>query len=258
MRRAREAVSPEYASRPSCFCVAFFQDRVRAGGERDRAGWRDDLPNPDFPNRPGDAMPNHGTSPTSPAPNAVPATLAGTGLPRRAPLSPCRIVAPLVLGVTLGIFALLAPSSLSGQAPEGGGSHLAPLGWMPGCWEGTLSNGARYEEWWMPEAGGLMQGVARMTRDERTITFEFMVLGVEDGNPVFTAQPAGAPAPTRFPLARRDGERWVFENPDHDFPNRVVYANPAVGDAPFARIEGESGGQERSLEFPLARVTCPG
>lgn len=190
----------------------------------------------------------HDETPTSDA--GVPARRSATHL--------AMPIAPAVAGaVAFALLALVVPSSLSGQAAEGGDSLLAPFSWMPGCWEGTLSNGARYEEWWMPEAGGLMQGVARMTREGRTITFEFMVLGVENGAPVFTAQPASAPAPTRFPLVRRDGDRWVFENPDHDFPKRVIYANPAAGVAPFARIEGETGGQERSLEFPLARVPCP-
>jgi hypothetical protein len=158
----------------------------------------------------------------------------------------------------LGLLVLAAPFPLSAQEGAREGSPLRAFAWMPGCWQGTLSNGALYEEWWMPEAGGLMQGVARMTRDGRTITFEFMVLRVETGTPVFMAQPAGAAAPTRFPLVDDAGGRWTFENPQHDFPQRVIYANPAARAAPFARIEGEVGGQARSLEFPLSRVPCPG
>ncbi len=170
-------------------------------------------------------------------------------------MSPRRCVGSLGVALAVG-FLSLAATPLHGQGT--GDSPLAPFAWMPGCWEGTLSNGALYEEWWMPEGGGLMQGIARMTREGRTITFEFMVLRVENGTPVFMGQPANASTPTRFPLSAREGERWVFENPEHDFPQRVIYANPAAGSAPFARIEGTTGGGERSLEFPLERVACPG
>jgi hypothetical protein len=137
-------------------------------------------------------------------------------------------------------------------------TSLASFAWLAGCWEGELSSGALYEEWWMPEGGGMMQGVARMTRDGRTLSFEFMVMGMEEGRPVFMAQPAGAAAPTRFPLAKVEGPRWTFENPEHDFPQRVIYADPGRGSAPFARIEGESDGTPRALEFPLTRSACPG
>jgi hypothetical protein len=47
------------------------------------------------------------------------------------------------------------------------------------------------------------------------------------------------------------------ENPDHDFPQRIVYRHTPP-DSLHARIEGERGGETRSLDFPLARVRCPG
>jgi len=146
----------------------------------------------------------------------------------------------------------LAPAPLPAQS-----SPLTPFHWLPGCWQGTIASGAVYEEWWMPERGGTMLGSARLTREGRTLSTELMVLRVEDGVPVYVAQPSGAAAPTRFPLAQTEEARWVFENRAHDFPQRIIYTNPAGGRGPFARIEGESGGSVRSMEFPLARVTCP-
>jgi hypothetical protein len=172
--------------------------------------------------------------------------------------SGARALRRVVTGVVVAAAWAGAPGPVSAQdgTPLVAAS-LAPFAWMAGCWEGVLSSGALYEEWWMSERGGMMQGVARMTREGRTLTFEFMAMRVEDGNPVFMAQPAGAPTPTRFPLARAEGPRWTFENPEHDFPQRVIYADPARGSAPFARIEGESDGAPRALDFPLTRTACP-
>jgi hypothetical protein len=48
----------------------------------------------------------------------------------------------------------------------------------------------------------------------------------------------------------------VFENPQHDFPQRVGYERKG-GDALLAWIEGTRNGQTRRVEFPYRRVACP-
>ena len=47
----------------------------------------------------------------------------------------------------------------------------------------------------------------------------------------------------------------VFENPDHDFPQRIIYR---LGDngALLGRIEGNSEGQEVAVDFPMTRTKC--
>ncbi|MEX2528618.1 MAG: DUF6265 family protein [Gemmatimonadota bacterium] len=133
---------------------------------------------------------------------------------------------------------------------------LTSLRWMAGCWAGTLSSGALYEEWWMPEVGGMMIGMSRMLRAGRTLSFEFLRIAMNEATPVYVAQPGGGVG-THFQLASLTDGRAVFENPEHDFPQRIIYAKPGAG-APFARIEGEGGGEARGLDFPLNRVPCPG
>jgi hypothetical protein len=49
----------------------------------------------------------------------------------------------------------------------------------------------------------------------------------------------------------------IFENPEHDFPQRVGYRLDKP-DALVAWIEGTSKGQPRRVEFSYARVACPG
>jgi len=48
----------------------------------------------------------------------------------------------------------------------------------------------------------------------------------------------------------------VFENLQHDFPQRVGYKRD--GDALLAWIEGPRNGQTRRIEFPYRKVGCAG
>ena len=46
----------------------------------------------------------------------------------------------------------------------------------------------------------------------------------------------------------------VFENPKHDFPQRIRYR--LKGDTLHARIEGTINGKERAIDFPYQRASC--
>jgi len=52
-----------------------------------------------------------------------------------------------------------------------------------------------------------------------------------------------------------DGQ-LVFENPEHDFPQRIGYERD--GDGMRAWIEGTLDGRSRRVEFAYMRVACPG
>jgi hypothetical protein len=147
-----------------------------------------------------------------------------------------------------------AASQQSGTDPAS--DPVAGLAWLAGCWEGTLSNGAVYEEMWLPPRDGTLLGLARMTRGGRTVSFEFMRIIDDAGTPVYIAQPSGREG-TRFRASSVTAVEAVFENPDHDFPQRVIYRHTPP-DTLLARIEGERDGQLRGMDFPLRRVDCPG
>jgi hypothetical protein len=130
------------------------------------------------------------------------------------------------------------------------------LAWLAGCWEGVLSNGAAYEEMWLAPRCGTLLGMARMTRDGRTLSFEFIRVVDDHGTLVYTAQPSGRP-PTLFRATAVGPGDVTFENPGHDFPQRIRYR--LDGEAGLhARIEGEREGQVRAIDIPLRRVACPG
>jgi hypothetical protein len=127
---------------------------------------------------------------------------------------------------------------------------LEKLGWLQGCWAAEGAERGTGEQWMAP-AGGTMLGMSRTVRKGRTVEFEFMrIVQDADGRLTFIAQPSGQPTAS-FPLARHDGDRFVFENPAHDFPQRVIYSR-AGETGLHARIEGRGKG----IDFPMTRMAC--
>ena len=136
--------------------------------------------------------------------------------------------------------------------------HLFPLvtnadalAWMSGAWCSRV-DGAEVEETWLAPRGGLMIGVNRTTADDRNAGFEFLRIEAENGMPVrYLAQPGGQ-APTAFALEAR-GENWIrFENPEHDFPQRIEYRRD--GDRLAAVISGPGeDGADFSVTFEFSR-----
>ncbi|MFT7775569.1 DUF6265 family protein [Roseateles sp.] len=140
-------------------------------------------------------------------------------------------------------------------APQAQADALAPVAWLAGCWSPEGREAGSVEQWMTP-AGGLMLGMARTLKNGRVVEFEFMQIRSDaDGRLSFVAQPQGRP-PTTFPLLRHSETEAVFENPAHDFPQRVLYRREAA-DRLVARIEGNRNGKERGIDFPMQRSACP-
>ena len=147
--------------------------------------------------------------------------------------------------------ALAALNAVSAAAAE---PNIAKLAWLAGCWKNESAEPGSAEHW-TQLAGGTMLGMSRTVRRGETVEFEFMQLRHQsDGTLAFIAFPSGQ-APTVFPLLRISDAEATFENAEHDFPQRVVYARD--GESKLrARIEGTVNGTLRVIEFPMDRVSC--
>ncbi|HUP65427.1 MAG TPA: DUF6265 family protein [Thermoanaerobaculia bacterium] len=123
-------------------------------------------------------------------------------------------------------------------ASPGVASGLEDLAWISGQWRSVIG-GVVMEESWLPPAGGIMLGMHRDVRPEGKPFFEFLRIEMDESGPVYVAQPRGREA-TRFPLKKSDGQRVTFENPEHDFPKRIIYWKES--DRLCARVEGDEPG----------------
>ena len=98
-----------------------------------------------------------------------------------------------------------------------------------------------------------MLGMGRTVRGGRTTEYELVVIKEQDGRLAYEAHPSGQPSAVF--LSREVTETSVvFENAEHDFPQRVGYKRTEGGVA--AWIEGISRGQSRHVDFPYVRVAC--
>lgn len=119
---------------------------------------------------------------------------------------------------------------------------LAALAWIAGTWEGKSGN-VRTEEHWTRPAGGLILGVHRDLFDSGRYFFEYLRIEKRGSDIFYIAMPNGENK-TEFRLTELDDHRVVFENPEHDFPQKIVYVRE--GDTLTATIEGFANGERRS------------
>ncbi len=126
------------------------------------------------------------------------------------------------------------------------------LAWLTGTWT-HLGREAGSVEIWSAPAGGTMLGMARFVKEGRTVDFEYLrIRETEDGMLEYIALPSGQ-AETAFRIVELSSGKAVFENLEHDFPQRIIYLLEAEDDL-VARIEGRVKGEERSVDFPMRRV----
>ena len=126
-------------------------------------------------------------------------------------------------------------------------ARLSDLAWMSGRWESVSANGRWTEESWSAPRGGVMLGHSRSGAGETLREFEFLRLQAgADGVPAYLAQPGGSPA-TAFRLTAREGTSATFDNPQHDFPQRIRYVR--TGNRMVATISRLDGSGAMSWTF---------
>jgi hypothetical protein len=148
-----------------------------------------------------------------------------------------------------------AASPTGRSAESDGAATIGRLAWLAGCWEGD-GGGRRIEEQWMAPRGGTMIGMSRTVAGGRTGAYEFMRIEEHERRLVFTARPSGQ-AEASFGSMEVTGQTAVFESPDHDFPQRIIYRRRPDGTL-WARIEGRQGDAVRGVDFPMRRTACGG
>ena len=146
----------------------------------------------------------------------------------------------------------LAPTRPAPTATTDAGGSLAILSWLEGAWIDPEGGSRTVEEHWIAPRGGLLLGVNRSIRDGRAVGFEFLRIETrDDASVVYVAQPNGRSPGTDFPLVEHAEHRAVFRNPDHDFPDTLIYERD--GNDLTIRVEGQSGAERGGFTLQLRR-----
>jgi len=130
-----------------------------------------------------------------------------------------------------------APAEPPAKAPQWTPATLARLAWISGTW--TLRDGERTtEEHWRPLQGTTLLGSSHTFDQQRTHFFEHLRVEAQRGTIAYLASPGGA-APTAFQLTVVEDGLAVFENREHDYPQRIRYERTAAGmTATISRLDG--------------------
>lgn len=153
----------------------------------------------------------------------------------------------LLIVLSVAALAWAAAPSLTPVELTSDDAGLTPVSWLAGSW--VCDQGPqRTEEHWTHATAGGMYGVSRTIRDGKTVFYEYFRIEKTPEGLIYFASPKGRYPATPFRLKEFDDHRVVFENPEHDFPQRVIYARQTDGSI-IARIEGVSKGRERNNKW---------
>jgi hypothetical protein len=124
---------------------------------------------------------------------------------------------------------------------------LADLSWMSGDWQTAAGGRRQIEEHWTAAAGGSMMGVSRTVAGDKTVEFEYLRIEQREDGIYYVAHPKARCPGTDFKLTRASASEAVFENPQHDFPKRIIYRK--TDDGLTASIDAGEGSKGMSFVF---------
>jgi len=96
-----------------------------------------------------------------------------------------------------------------------------------------------------------MLGMSRTVAGDKTIEFEYLRIEQRADAIYYVAHPKGRCPGTDFKLTRASATEAVFENPQHDFPKRIIYRKGA-DDSLTASIDAGEG--TKAMTFAYRRI----
>ncbi len=130
---------------------------------------------------------------------------------------------------------------------------LAQLHWLLGTW--TAQQGETFsQETWSQETPNAFTAYSFIQVGNKTVFAETMALEERADSLFLTVAAANQnkEAPVTFTFVASEDGHFIFENQNHDFPQRIVYTNPAK-DSLHAWIEGKDKGVAKKVEFSFSR-----
>jgi hypothetical protein len=129
---------------------------------------------------------------------------------------------------------------------------IAGMDWLAGTWSGDMWSGRFVAHYSTPEGGKVLSHSKLMKGDQEAF-YEFELFEARDGQVFLQPFPGGRKA-DGFLLQSHDpkGRVLVFENPDKDYPTRIVYERPA-DDELVITLTDPHGESEKVERFALSR-----
>jgi hypothetical protein len=158
--------------------------------------------------------------------------------------------------------AALAQAPAPAPAPENvklPTDSMSELAWLYGCWGGKV-NQRDFREQWMPLRGNTLVGIGSTEFQDKLSSYEYLRIESRADGIFYVALPSEQKeAAFKLVSAVRDDRdkstTFTFENPQHDFPQRIIYRRGTEGWL-YAVIEGKLQGQDKQITYPYRRIDC--
>lgn len=148
---------------------------------------------------------------------------------------------------TFGLLLWMAADPSTAQRRDG----IRAVAWLQGAWE-RVTPQQTVEEQWLAPRGNTMMGIGRTVKSDSLVEYEMIILRARGSQLVYEAHPSGQ-APAEFRSKSVSDSSVVFENLEHDFPQRVGYELRGA-DSLIAWVEGPSKGKTKRVEFHYRRL----
>ncbi|MEZ2334851.1 DUF6265 family protein [Mucilaginibacter sp. RCC_168] len=156
----------------------------------------------------------------------------------------------LSLGVITANIALAQPGTNGHKKQQ----HIKKAVWLLGDWQNKTAKGISTESWKKLNDSTFL-GKSYVLRGADTVSAEHIRLEERHGNLLYTptVKNQNEGKPVIFTMTTASAEGFVFENPEHDFPQKISY-NLIGKDSLMAEISGTYKGKQRAIKFPMGRV----
>ncbi len=133
-------------------------------------------------------------------------------------------------------------------------TSVGDFGFLKGSWTMNTAKGRIVESWKISKDAG-MDGISFSISNAGDSTLLETIKIYESAGSIYyepTGNGAGNDSTVSFKLISAENGIFVFENRNHDFPQRISY-QPQSASNVLARIEGTVNGKFRKIEFPYSR-----
>ena len=132
-------------------------------------------------------------------------------------------------------------------------SQIEKADWLIGSWGNTTKEGILTETW-TAQNDSILKGESYFVTGKDTVFSEKISLEQKGDSlfyiPIVKNQNEGKPV--SFKLTAATDSQLVFENPKHDFPQKVTYTKVAT-DSLVAEISGIKDGKPSTESFPMKK-----
>ena len=134
------------------------------------------------------------------------------------------------------------------------GEQFRKMDWLNGRWE-NKSNNLKIIETWQRENGMGFLVKGYMLENTDTVFSESVKVTLKSGVIIYevTLPNQNDSKPVMFKLTENTGRKVVFENPDHDFPQKITYQQHQP-DSMLVQLEGRADQALEKQEYYLKRV----